>query len=100
MQMVFAEAGCYALLGFAVQNRIYTTICANECRRSTQHHGFKHPRGPFQVCSRIEHMTSEAEGEALSAFDALTNKVMLGLQIMSRSKSLHSMAKITSLHTF
>jgi len=32
----------------------------------------------LQVCSRIEHLTSEVEGEALSALDALTKKVMLG----------------------
>jgi len=32
----------------------------------------------LQVCSQIEHKTSEVEGEALSALDALTKKVMLG----------------------
>ena len=44
------------------------------------------------MCSRIEHLTSEVEGEALSALDALTKKVLLGLtsHVMPQEFLFHS----------
>lgn len=53
-----------------------------------------------QVCSRIEHLASEIEGDTLSSLDALTNKVVLGCTVHVMLQKLDNAVDSMYSHIF